>query len=99
MSDELVLCGHASPFAGGEPCPLEQGHDGGHVYWTQTLQPPRRRGRNGVWIVDENGDTIAHVSYDGIASAEEICALLALREAAADRLAGFDGVGLHEDER
>lgn len=79
---ELVLCGHASPFDRFEACPKEKDHEGEHVYWAQT-QPHRKRGRNGVWLVDEGGHTIVHATFDGPASAEDVCALLALQEAVA----------------
>lgn len=85
----LLLCGHACPFAGGEACPLEKGHDGEHVYWTQT-NPTRRRARNGVWIVDENAKTVMHVTYMGPATAEEVCAILALRDLTQRYVSGCD---------
>jgi hypothetical protein len=82
---ELVLCGHACPFPAGEPCPLERGHERGHVYWTQT-RPKAKRGRNGIWVVDEQGKTLMHATFDGAATAEEMFALMALREVAAKRM-------------
>jgi len=82
---ELVLCEQACPFEGGSPCPLERGHEGGHAYWSQT-RPNAKRGHNGIWIVDEQGKTLMHATFDGAAKAEEICALLALRELAAAAL-------------
>jgi hypothetical protein len=79
LNTELVLCGSACPFEGGEPCPLEQGHDGGHIYWSQT-KPNAKRGRNGIWIVDDRGRTLMHATFDGAASAEDICVLFQLSE-------------------
>lgn len=81
----LTLCGHESPFPGGEPCPKEQGHADGHVYWTQT-RPGNHRRRNGVWIVDADGKTLMHATFEGGTDAETICALLAIGDAAAKRL-------------
>ena len=80
----LELCAHPSPFAGGEPCPRERDHAGGHVYWTQT-QPHRKRGRNGVLVIDESGATLLHATFDGAATAADLCALLAIRDAVAAR--------------
>ena len=84
VTEKLVLCGETSPFDGGEPCPLEHGHEGGHIYWTQT-RPNAKRGRNGVWVVDEHGATILHATFEGSVTAEELCALLAIRDVALQR--------------
>jgi len=80
VTEQLVLCNHDGPFKDANPCPLQHGHDGGHVYWTQT-RPDSKRGRNGIWIVDENGKTLMHATFDGAADPEDICALMALSEA------------------
>ena len=86
---DLVLCGHVGDERvqrhGFEPCPKERDHEDGHVYWSQT-KPNAKRGRNGVWIIDEQGKTLMHATFEGAVAAEEICALLALQDAATRRL-------------
>jgi hypothetical protein len=80
---KLELCGEPAPEvpAGFEPCPLEAGHEGPHLTWTQS-RPGARRGRNGVLVLDHDGERVLHASFDGAVDAEMVCALLAIRDAA-----------------
>lgn len=81
---ELVLCGDKGPERirdhGFSACPLDQGHEGAHFYYSQTKPDAKRGVNNGVWVVDEEGKTAMHMTYDGGAKPEEVGALLALLE-------------------
>lgn len=91
----IQLCGNAMP--GGlrvEPCPYERGHEGEHVYWVQTAKPEKKRGRNGVWIYDEGGVALIHMTFDGYVTAEEVGAMAAyLQHLAKVRAARDDDAG------
>jgi hypothetical protein len=88
MADvELVLCvEHPREWSQFNPCPLEKGHEGPHVYWQQS-KPHAKRGRNGVTVYDETGKAVVHATFDGAVQAEVVCALLGMSEAAALHLA------------
>jgi hypothetical protein len=77
----LVLCGAPPPRADFAPCPLQAGHEGGHLTWTQTGQ----RRRNGVWVLDHTGKSILHAIFDGMVTAEQVWATLALLDVVHDR--------------
>lgn len=79
---EPVLCGHPCPIICPqfEPCPLEQGHDDEHLYWSQSAAPgTSSRRRNGVWVVDGEGKAVLHADFMGPITPLEIGALLELR--------------------
>lgn len=70
-------CRNAMPGAreGIEPCPLEHGHDGEHIYWIQTAEPGQKRGRNGVWIYGEDGAALMHMTFEGYITPTEVGAM------------------------
>lgn len=78
----LALCGHACPIIcpAFEPCPREAGHDDEHVYWSQSALPGEKRKKNGVWVINGAGAALLHADFQGYIQAEEIGALLALRD-------------------
>ncbi len=85
--EDFVLCGNPCPFPNRwEPCPKVKDHTDEHAYWSQTARSGAKSGRNGIWIADEGGEILAHVSFEGAANAEDICALLALQEVVAARM-------------
>lgn len=71
------LCGNALPGAreGIQPCPLDQGHDGEHVYFAQTALPGEKRRRNGVWVYSESGEALTHMSCEGYVTPGEVGAM------------------------
>ena len=77
----LTLCGTPALIAGWESCPLESGHKGKCLCWTQTGQ----RRRNGVWVRDRVGTAILHATFDGVVTAEEVCATLAILDVLHER--------------
>lgn len=80
------LCRNAMPGAreGIEPCPLEHGHDGEHIYFAQTAQPGEKRKHNGVWVYAENGEALMHMSFEGYVTPAEVGAMATYLQWAAD---------------
>lgn len=72
---KVKLCGYRDEpeWNQFEPCPLEKGHEGEHVYWYQVSMGGKRHNIN---VVNENGERLLHVQYDGKATAEEVGVLL-----------------------
>lgn len=75
------LCGHIAPQRRGdgyESCPLERDHDGPHLIWAQRAYTGGVR--VSVWATD--GEPQLAATFEGEVTAEEVCALVAIMEAA-----------------
>ncbi len=73
----LVLCNEPGPAKNDKPCCREKGHEGEHYTWHQMKN-------DHVWVVTFAGENIAHVQVKGKVVAEEVCAIVAFLEWAAE---------------
>lgn len=80
MTDQYEPCNAQPPREGIEPCPLQNGHDGGHLAWWQADW----RNGTGVWgvvVVDEEGKTLWNLEVQGKSTQEEIGCMIEYLEA------------------
>lgn len=70
-------CGDCSSNPKLQPCPLDLGHAGGHLYWLQTAKPGQQRGHNAVWVYDADGEAVMHCDFSGYVDPEQVGALIA----------------------